>query len=88
MKKLFFAFVLMATPVLAADAPKQIPLSATPEELQALDGLLGLATKAGPVDWNVTNNALAWHTKLVQAVADANKPAVAPDASAPATIPH
>ena len=68
------ALVLFATPVWAADAPKPIPLSATPEEVQALDDLLALAKQSPSANWSVTNNALAWHNKLVQAVADANKP--------------
>ena len=72
MKRLFLALALLATPAWAADAPKTIPLSATPEELQALDNLLDLATKSGGLA--VANNAIAWHNKLVQAVADANKP--------------
>ena len=61
------AIALLATPVWAADAPKPVVLSATAEELQALDNLLDLATKSGGLA--VANNALAWHNKLVQAVA-------------------
>jgi len=72
MKRLLFALALLSTPAFAADAPKPISLSATPEELQALDTLLDLATKSGGLA--VANNALAWHNKLVQAVADAAKP--------------
>ena len=81
MKRLFLtcALILAVGPAFAADAPKTILLSATPEELQALDNLLDLATKSGGLA--VANNALGWHSKLVQAVADANKSP--PEAASP-----
>ena len=89
MKRLLFALVLLAIPAFAADAPKPIVLSATPEEVQALDQLIDAGVRAQGLA--MAENGVYWHKKLVQAVADANKPAVpvAPsDTSAPAAIMH
>lgn len=86
MKRLLFVLVLLATPAFAADAPRSITLTATPEELQALDQLIASSVEH-PGGFSIAENAVYWHKKLVQAITDANKPIPDTSKTAPDTKP-
>jgi len=55
-----------------ADEAKSITLTATPEEIQALDQLIDAGIRAQGLA--VAENGVYWHKKLLAAVSDANKP--------------
>ena len=72
MKRVLFALALLATPAFAADSPKPITITATLDELNALDQLIDAGVRAQGL--SVAENALFWHKKLIQAVTDSAKP--------------